>query len=280
MKKGRLLFFVIVSVLLVIGGIMLLYFTSDYYHSHLIVSAVQYEDLSKVEKLVEKYPTAIDEFPTILPRRVRIIMDMYAPKNPLLAACNIENYEIAEYLINAGADINVQDDIVGNTPLITCFQGDTDQSYRIAELLLDRGADASKTRTSNGDYDALETCIMRIITETDEERADGERLFLKMLRSVDQETYDYGRLMRGCIMFHDTVSMELLFENSSFDVNEYTCNGKSALIYAVQIANPSKDIVELLISNGAQKAYSDKDGKTAYDYAVENGNTEIAEILK
>jgi len=38
--------------------------------------------------------------------------------------------------------------------------------------------------------------------------------------------------------------------------------------------------LKFLLENGADKSIKDNDGKTAYDYAVENGNTELAELLK
>ena len=38
--------------------------------------------------------------------------------------------------------------------------------------------------------------------------------------------------------------------------------------------------IELLLKYGADKSYKDQNGKTAYDYALERGHTEAAELLK
>ena len=101
-----------------------------------------------------------------------------------------------------------------------------------------------------------------------------------MLQKVDQDTYDYGNLMEYIISIHDVATLKLLFENASFDVNQYECCGKSALITSVVKPYPNVEIIELLIANGAEKSFRDQNNKTAYDYAIENGLTEIAELLK
>lgn len=50
-----------------------------------------------------------------------------------------------------------------------------------------------------------------------------------------------------------------------------------AVIYEQETAI---DIVELLLESGADKNLRDNSGKTAYDYALQNGNLELAELLR
>ena len=40
------------------------------------------------------------------------------------------------------------------------------------------------------------------------------------------------------------------------------------------------EIVELLLENGADKTLMDSGGKTAYDYAIENRDAVLRDILK
>ena len=47
-----------------------------------------------------------------------------------------------------------------------------------------------------------------------------------------------------------------------------------------QKSNENKKTVLLLLSNGAASELADAFGKTAYDYAIESGKTDIAELLK
>jgi hypothetical protein len=56
---------------------------------------------------------------------------------------------------------------------------------------------------------------------------------------------------------------------------------KSPLIRSVlSRSERTEEIIELLLIYGADKSYKDSSGKTAYDYAVEEGYLEIAELLK
>ena len=66
------------------------------------------------------------------------------------------------------------------------------------------------------------------------------------------------------------------------DINALSADGKTPLIvYSVSKVNDRKaDDLVFLLENGADKTIKDNDGKTAYDYAVSNGNTELAELLK
>lgn len=61
------------------------------------------------------------------------------------------------------------------------------------------------------------------------------------------------------------------------DVND-TSVGMTALMFAARDSTP--EMVKMLLDYGADPSYTDEDGKTAYDYAVEEGHTELAELLK
>lgn len=52
----------------------------------------------------------------------------------------------------------------------------------------------------------------------------------------------------------------------------------TALMFAARDSTP--EMVQLLLDYGADKSMKCSDGKTAYDYAVEFGKEQIAELLK
>ena len=54
--------------------------------------------------------------------------------------------------------------------------------------------------------------------------------------------------------------------------------GSTALIYAVERSDDINTI-RLLLEYGADVMARDENWKTAYDYAIENGDTEIIELL-
>ncbi|MBE6632774.1 MAG: hypothetical protein E7620_00360 [Ruminococcaceae bacterium] len=275
MRKKLLL--VAVVVLLFIG-ITVSFLCSDVYHSRQIVKAVQKDDISEVERLIEKYPEAIDEIPTFLPAWLLTILDVWGSYsfNPLCAACSSGNLEMVELLISKGADVNFQEPMLTQTPLIICLLTTHESKYQIAEVLLQNGADVTLQRSSNGIFDAMGACVAGMVGETD--RSSGEALLKKMLSGIDPETYDFAGLLNE--MLRDVASMEILFQMYSIDVDQYRWYSDTILICAVQRTHADIRIVRLLLENGAQPDVQDKYGKTAYDYAVERGHTEIADLLK
>jgi len=54
--------------------------------------------------------------------------------------------------------------------------------------------------------------------------------------------------------------------------------GTTALMYAVQFRNVA--FVQLLLKHKADKTLKDKNGKTAFEFAVFSGNEEIINLLK
>ena len=64
-------------------------------------------------------------------------------------------------------------------------------------------------------------------------------------------------------------------------VSKGTHGSESALSRAVMRNDEASIIiVEMLLEAGADKSYIDEHGKTAYDYAIENENFELAEMVK
>lgn len=64
------------------------------------------------------------------------------------------------------------------------------------------------------------------------------------------------------------------------DVNAANSRGKTALMFAAASQNRSAaPIIKILLGSGANKYIKDKSGKTALDYALENGDNEAAKLL-
>ncbi|MBB6498814.1 ankyrin repeat domain-containing protein [Pedobacter cryoconitis] len=61
-------------------------------------------------------------------------------------------------------------------------------------------------------------------------------------------------------------------------VNQVNYNGATALIFAATFGH--EDITRILLKYGADKAIKDKFGKTALDYAINQENKNIIDILK
>ena len=72
--------------------------------------------------------------------------------------------------------------------------------------------------------------------------------------------------------------VEFFIKEVFFEVDFEDLDGNTALIAATE--NGNTQIVLSLLELGADKFHKNSEGKTAYDYAVEQGFVELAEILK
>lgn len=68
-------------------------------------------------------------------------------QTPLLYATIGNNVEVAQYLLDHGADVNVSDSMGGTTPLICAITRD-ELRLEMVQLLLERGADVEKANKS------------------------------------------------------------------------------------------------------------------------------------
>ena len=75
-----------------------------------------------------------------------------------------------------------------------------------------------------------------------------------------------------------TLITKYFIDNGIYNINRIVANdGSTSLIQAVH--GNSYDTCKLLIEYGADKSIVDNTGKTAYDYALENGNQDIIKLF-
>ncbi|MHC1682953.1 MAG: ankyrin repeat domain-containing protein [Clostridiaceae bacterium] len=80
-------------------------------------------------------------------------------ETPICLAIALENKEIVEILLNAGADINLpQKDDLGYTPLICAIRNCRGENLEMVKFLVEKGADIEKGDSRNGTA-LLHSCI-------------------------------------------------------------------------------------------------------------------------
>jgi ankyrin repeat protein len=222
----------------------------------------------------------------------------------LMIAIFNRNIEIAQQLIQAGADLNLQNkngstalnfaaanglyDIVklllkkdvalntqhksGLTPLMDAVcRG----FHEIVILLLNRGADANTQNNENNDY----TPLMYAISNNRNEIA---AILIKSGKCAVNRRDKNGKtaLMMAASKGNIEATQELLkiLKKDGGDLNLQDEKGYTALMYA--ILNNRKDIVELLIDNGADLKQTDKNGRSPMKLSKYLGYSNITKILK
>jgi len=146
-----------------------------------------------------------------------------------------------EALIKKGADVDARDDM-GDTPLLVAVMSN---KPTVAKVLIDNKADV---KAANNFFKKTALHWSAYNFDLDVVKA--------MLASLANED-----------------------ERKNF-VNTKDMFGNTALHDAAMNQDKGKDIIDILIENGADINAQDKNGKTAYKMAKENDNFEVVAILE
>jgi cytohesin len=228
-----------------------------------------------------------------------------ADRTPLHEAASWGHMEIAELLIDNGADVNVKSGF-GHTPLHwaagnwAASEEVNDEGRQVAELLIAKGADVN-AKTDNGrtpldfaiQFKKPETAdlLRKHGGKTGEWLKAGESIHIAarvghieavkqhLAEGVDVNAKDKDSktpLLHAAVDGHKDV-VELLIAKGA-DVNAKNKYGGTPLFYAV--ADGYKDVVELLIAGGADVNAKIEDGRTPLDNAIKCKHPKTADLLR
>lgn len=130
--------------------------------------SVRQGNLDEVKRIIEKEPELVNCVSGKLPKKDH-------GQSPLQVALKTGQFEIADYLISRGADVNFMEaedddpglrapvlfDAVNAAVTLLCYMrfDESDTAFRCAEKLVEKGADVNKA-ASNG-YDAISWALSR-----------------------------------------------------------------------------------------------------------------------
>jgi ankyrin repeat protein len=192
---------------------------------------------------------------------------------PLYLAVTANHPDMAELLISNGADINKKDKTYGYTPLMMALQsGHTS----MAKWLISEGADI-KIRGNNG-ATALIVAAMN--------SREMVELLLQKGADITARSENGSGVMTNCVMgiISGRVKVDLaeFLLSKGADINEVNTTeyygGYTPLFWAVEDNN--KELVGFLIQHGAEVNVQSKKGHTPLSLAEEAGYAEIVEMLK
>ncbi|KAL8913691.1 MAG: hypothetical protein Q9171_001541 [Xanthocarpia ochracea] len=210
--------------------------------------------------------------------------------------------EVIRPLVQSGLDVNSQDPVGGQTPLIfACRRGHPST----VSLLLEQGATVNtrNCQKSTALFDAVignHAEVVAILLRKPELNVNEEHLHsaerTALMFAVRNEYFEIvGQLLEdprtainkkdldGCTALTiaakagSLISIGYLLEHNAIDLNATDSNGNSALFHA---ANQNDgEIVRLLLSAGANPFIKDQDGGTALLRAIDRGNNAVVEIM-
>lgn len=224
-----------------------------YYRTRELLQAIECENVYKVKELLD---AGIDPNMTdVSPSKFWDFLET-SPNRPLTIACRTGNIEIVELLIEYGA---TAESIAGTgeSPLrevLFYFQPD---DVEIVKLLFENGASAEAEYGENMVYVAAQM-VPRVYDKT---QADGT----VFVGGYDEIT------AKGI-----TEIIDILIVNGG-NANYVDGTGKTVLMISVERENLY--LTEYLINIGCETSVTDKQGKTALDYALELDNEELISIL-
>ena len=179
----------------------------------------------------------------------------------LHTAAYVGDLQKVDKLIADGANVNAKDQKDQTALHYAAKAG----GIPVAELLIANGADVN----AGDDWKPLQEAAY----------CSKEMVELLLSKGADINAGRWPALHSALDAGHFDI-VELLLAKGA-DINITDDKGQTPLhIAASYAAMRFPKIVELLISNGADIKAKDNNGKTALSYAIENGHTEIVELLR
>ena len=266
---------VIAAILSAIGGFFLVDKLDSEQRDALIMvkselyGAVVRGDLNEVERLLDRYPEAVNLSLSETPTEYGKSMN---DDTPLIAAGN--NVDMVELLLSRGADVNKPTPLTRRYPLTQVLSTDTYNRFKVAWLYINNGADVCvidaeagsvpnaivSVFVQNGAENALLQLSARDIMEYAVERGAS----LKIESYID---YEVRSILGKAIENNLYMVVEYLILSDVCGVNDrVTNNGRTPLIEAICCYR--EHIVEFLLENGADPSIADYEGTNAYGYIL------------
>lgn len=277
-KKCMIKFFVILT------AIILLCITYTVYihkKTDQLVDAIRKNDTEKVIQIVSNCNSCVNQLNSLFPK-LSVMLDC-SVLYPLQVACETGNYEIVQILIDYGADVNCIDPTIHSTPFIMALSSMNQNRFEIANLLMENGANVIVNADDHGE-NALAAATCLSLNANDLEEEASLVMFDKIVDVYIANDINIKEVSCNCYNVYFFASKEgnlkitkYLLDHGIFEVDETSKDGCTALMQAVR--SNKETIVQFLIEQGANPYIVDDSGNSAYDYAIQNGNQEIMELL-
>lgn len=276
-KKWIIIFFLLIFIIL-----FLTINVTKYSSTKKLIKAIDNKDYETIESISKKRNFSINRRPYFIKFFATATEQWNLP--PLHYACVRDDLKAVEILIKYGADVNLTID--DYSPILYCVRGSDASNYdKIIDVLINNGANVSyKTKNNlsvldfllSGGSDYNETYVnsqfevFKKIIEIDNTLA-----YKELLR---KESIGSGNYLHRAVYFNNDKIVDYLINKLNFNVDEINLNNETSLMIAAKENNI--ETVKCLLNNNANVTLKNNDQKTALDFARDNGNFEIVELLE
>lgn len=247
-----------------------------------LIKVIDNKDYETIESISKKRNFNINRRPYFIKFFATATEQWNLP--PLHYACVRDDLKAVEILIKYRADVNLTID--DYSPILYCVRGYDASNYdKIIDVLINNGANVSyKTKNNlsvldfllSGGSDYNETYVnsqfevFKKIIEIDNTLA-----YKELLR---KESIGSGNYLHRAVYFNNDKIVDYLINKLNFNVDEINLNNETSLMIAAKENNI--ETVKCLLNNNANVTLKNNDQKTALDFARDNGNFEIVELLE
>ena len=252
--------------------------SNKYQYSQQLIEAIEEDNWEQFTYLLEKGGD-LDSRPHFLGLD-RVSMP------PLHYSCYQGKLVYVVALVEAGADINkVELRSAYETPLIAALSSCEKTRLEVAKYLVEEGADVNLKVHGNTALEEVFSYNL-INYNPNAELQDFEFALYLLEKGANIENVRYGNLIFSAARNNNMMMVEYLLTEMSVDINIVDDTGNSVLMHAVMFN--SYRIVEYLLEKGASLDIVNNEGKTAFDLAVEKdylegelltNNLKIQELL-
>ncbi len=273
--KSYKIIFVALSLIIGISVILCVLYYNNQLYAQRVLNAIEQEDISQLKKLMKSPLGNLNAKPTLW------IFEVLGERNeptPLQAACKAGNPEIVKILLENGANVNYTHwDKSRNqgSPLTNAAGSLSEKRLQVIKLLVEHGADVNYQDVTGND-------VLSCAVYASYERNDTIEIieYLEQKGANIYKKYENNNtLLHKACESDSLVVIQYLINHRGFDINAVNADGDTSLIYFLRFAsNRKKDTLQFLIRSGAYTMIRNKEGKAAYDYAVDR-HPEFVDIL-
>jgi hypothetical protein len=289
-KKKKVL--IILSVIFIAVAVISPFYYYNQIYARRLIAAIESGDTAKVERIAKQWGN-INSRPHIVSFENK---SKRSNQSPIYSACRSGDLEMVQILVENGANINVFDG-KGRYPYFpletALYYFPLNERPQIMEYLFENGLDIKQIESRDKSFWFLSffTWYGNGTGNTAENEAIEYQIFSGFIaQGVEPKESDYvyvivndwqvsykGNFLHITAEWDNVLITKYLIEELNFNADAVDSDGQTALIRTV--IHNSKDMLEYLLSKGADKTIKDDSGKTALDYAIANESTELINLL-